>query len=284
MKGRRIALLIPVLIAVAVPVGMLVLPARSLPEQPPAQATLAVASSEPPRTPGNPDPPADSAPRLPAECWLQVTLELPAPMDYYDFTALVFATGTVAVEEHVEHANIDHFAIGPLKPGKKGVLLYSARGYLGPVAAMVEMAEKGDTPLTLRPGNPTTIEGTVVDASGKGVPGLEVEFTVEVPLGQRLLAEGATHYGVFSGGGATSSRFRRSESYGFSVSPTETGFRLSQSKSTGEEGRFSMRWYSSSTPVVLRIRKGTRAIKEESFLPSASPLRVVIPGVEDPSK
>ena len=269
--------------AVAVPVGMATLPSR--PTAPAPDPILLRRRPAPPPSPVLPDPgpaaspdPAPSAPpKRPATAWIKVQLDFPQAPGGYQFTAVVLAANA-EVDASFEEANVDRFTLGPVPPGRKTVLLFSRGGEFAPVAAATEVADRGEATVVLRPALPIPIEGVVVDANGTGVPGIDVEFSVLLPVGGPPEADPDRVYHGLGGGGARSGgRFRRSSRHRFSVLWGSKGITVIQSRDTDEDGKFQLNVYGAGEPVRLTLRAGPTGIKEESILPARSPFRLLIP-------
>jgi hypothetical protein len=156
------------------------------------------------------------------------------------------------------------------------------------LGAVVTLQDDQVTELVLRPLRSVLLEGVVVDASGQGVFGIDLEFSVVVPLGKALPANESRVHGFAGGtgrgGGSGRSRYRGSSS-GYSGFLEEDRVDLTESVSTDSNGRFQLRLYTGSSAVALRLKRGEELIKEESVLPSQSPLRLIVPVLpESPKK
>lgn len=232
-------------------------------------------------------PPSAEEPETPAPTgWLRVTLENPTGLERFKFSAVVF-DDRGSTEKRLSDSTLQQFDIGPLKPGRKAVVLFAPEGDLVPVGSLATIPEQGDATLRLEVRAAEVLRGVVVDASGKGVEGVEVGFSVVFPLPGWEVQNPKRYGGVMGGrttltaGGAR----RMDESSGYSLMLSEEGFRLRQHLTTGTEGRFSMKVYGPAA-VQLSLRLDTKLLKEESVLPSMSPVRLVIPqqGAEEPKK
>jgi hypothetical protein len=282
MTGRRIALLLPLLMAIAVPVGVATLWFRPSTLPAPAAPPVNRPKVAPPPAPAGSTPEAPEPEPVPstkpeATSWIRLRLEPSEPVEHRDFMALVFkADGRTEV--HEEYTNVDRFDLGPLTPGRKGVLVFSPWGEMAPVSGYAELQEREDVEMVLKPAKSFPVQGVVVNALGEGIPGVDLEFSVFLPFERPLLPSGSTSSGGFAGGGSRGVVGRGTSSYSFGTFVEARGIRLFQSRKSEENGRFSLPLYSKDTAVVLGLRKGTQLLKEEPILPSMSPLRLIVPG------
>lgn len=230
-------------------------------------------------------PKTDPEPNVvPATAWIRVTLENPTLLDSSESMAVVYDAGG-KIEQHLNEGT-PQFDLGPLKPGKKAVLLFSTHGGWAPATAVVTVPERGDVALSLPLRESVPFSGVVVDASGKGVAGVELEFSLELPLTESVVVERDTTYGLggtMGMGGGRGGSGGLGHSYSIGLSPK--GFHVSHSGYSDRDGGFTLRLYG-DTAVQLTLRKGRKVLKQESVIPSLSPVRLVVPEAppEEPKK
>lgn len=203
-------------------------------------------------------------------------LALPASVDRYSYRIYVFhPTGT---ETNEAYEGVDRFEIDRLTPGRKAVVLISPKGELGTTSGMVTIFEGRETEIQLAPPMPSFVEGQVLDSSGKELSALLVTWTEPLPL-QELYGANPPRNAVRSGsmGGSTKKPGERNPpSRYFLLDPV--GGTLTRGVPTDEHGRFRLSLTSNQSSVRVRVMLDLdKVLHEVSILPSAGPIRVVVP-------
>ncbi|HZE97696.1 MAG TPA: hypothetical protein VE981_11765 [Planctomycetota bacterium] len=287
MSGRKIALILPVLMTVVfiAIVGWHSEPAPALPEgdvefsaaDPPSSA------GKPPETSTSESPVEAVAPSSPRSGWLRITLDLDGLKESGSFRASAIDREG-SVEESVSHTDLNQFDLGPLSPGLKAVLLYSPGGLWSPMTATATIIGGADTSIVLRISKPVYVEGRVVDARGTAVDDVLVESRQMIPFPDGFVPVLNEHR-TGGGGGARTAGSRRLRSvYSYSYTVDANGVTLTQGFGADREGRFRVPAKPGSAPLVLRVRRGAEILREEAVLPSAADLRIVIPGAAEAPK
>lgn len=225
------------------------------------------------------------APELPARPPGRIVgkVLIPSTVEHYSYRLYVYTSKGPEARDSLE--GVDRFAFDGLTPGQKAVVLISSSGDLGSVVSPVTVLEGQETEVVLSPPAPTFLEGQVVDATGAEVPYLLIAYKEALPLKDVFGANASptmTSTGEF-GGTTETYKGRHLPTRSFSIDPW-TGS-LSRRVPTDKHGRFRLSLSSSPAALSVQILLGPGTLlKEESVIPSAGPLRLILPAGVDGEK
>lgn len=195
--------------------------------------------------------------------------------------AIYAFTADGKLEGGKQFTNSDRFELD-LTPGRKAVLFYPLLENLSFPYQVIELPEKGDVEVLLRPRVPFLLNGRVVDANGAGVGGVTVVAHETIPLPQELYMAGKpaeaavlekTSDPVVS---PTAPAVEDIVSTYVRVDPLSG--RLSRGVTTDAKGHFNLPVTSATDPVPLTVQRSrSEVLKEETVLPGAGPVRVIVP-------
>jgi hypothetical protein len=186
------------------------------------------------------------------------------------------------VEGPKTFTNTDQFELPGLTPGRKAILFYPLLENLTFPYQIVEVPAGGTVEVALRPRVPYLLSGRVVDANGAGVGGVMVIAQETLQLPNELY--------VRERPAEAASVEKTSEPVVSPVTPAPEDIvstyvridplagRFSRGVMTDAKGHFALPVTSPTDPVPLTISRGaTSVLKEETVLPSAAGLRIVVP-------
>jgi len=256
-------------------------PAAASPQQPPSDASCLVDEvATRGKTPPLP-PPATAVASTSSR--LRGRLQLPwqeRKKSSYAYAIYAF-TADGKVEGGKQFTNTDRFEL-ELGPGRKAVMFYPLLENLSFPFQVVEVPERGEVEVLLRPRVPYLLSGRVVDANGAGVGGVTVVAHETIALPQELYLQGrpaeaavvekSSDPVVSPAGPAVE------DIVSTYVRIDPLAGRLSRGVTTDAKGHFNLPVTSASDPVPLTVQRGkVEVLKEETVLPGAAPLRIVVP-------
>jgi hypothetical protein len=196
--------------------------------------------------------------------------------------AIYAFTAEGKIEGPRNFTNTDQFELTGLSPGRKAILFYPLMENLTFPYQVVDVPAKGTIEVSLRPRVPYLLSGRVVDANGAGVGGVMViaQETTQIP------------YELYQSGRPAEAMIVEKTSEPV-ISPTAPAIedivstyvridplagRLSRGVTTDAKGHFHLPVTSATDPVPLTISRGTSTVlKEETVLPGAAAVRIVVP-------
>jgi len=228
-------------------------------------------------------PPAAAAEPAPAGV-LRGRLQLPwqeRKKSFYSYAIYAF-TVDGRLEGPKTFTNTDRFELSGLTPGRKAIVFYGLMENLTFPFQIVDLPEKGDVDVVLRPRIPYLLQGRVVDANGAGVGGVYVIAHETMTLPQELYIQGlpAQAAGVE----------KTSEPVVSPAAPLPEDIvstyvridplagRIERGVTTDARGQFHLPVTSPTDPVSVSVeRSRSDVLKRETVLPGAAAVRIVVP-------
>jgi hypothetical protein len=196
--------------------------------------------------------------------------------------AIYAFTADGRIEGPKNFTNTDQFELPGLSPGRKAILFYPLLENLTFPYQIVEVPPGGTVEVALRPKVPYLLSGRVVDANGAGVGGVMVIAQETILLPSELYQQGRPAQAEVVE--------RTSEPVVNPAAPPLEDIvstyvridplagRLSRGVTTDAKGQFALPVTSPTDPVPLTIRRGASdVLKEETVLPGAAAVRIIVP-------
>lgn len=201
-------------------------------------------------------------------------------------TSYAYAVYAFCADGRVEgprnFTNSDRFDVGGLSPGRKAVLFYPLMENLTFPYQVVDVPAGGEVEVALRPRIPFLLGGRVVDANGAGVGGVMVivHEAIQLPNDLYLTARPATAAIVekVSEAAVNPAGPALEDIFNTYVKIDPLAGRLSRGVTTDTKGVFRLAVTSPTDAVPVSVaRSPSEILKEETVLPGAAELRIVIP-------
>jgi hypothetical protein len=199
----------------------------------------------------------------------------------YAYAIYAFTTDG-KIEGPKTFANTDQFELPGLTAGRKAILFYPLLENLSFPYQVVEVPSAGTVEVTLRPRVPFLLSGRVVDANGAAVGGVMVVAQETLPLPSELYQQGrpaeAAVVEKTSEPVVNPAAPPVEEIVSTYVRIDPLSGHLARGVTTDARGHFSLPVSSPTDPVPLVLRRGpSDVLKEETVLPSAGGIRIVVP-------
>lgn len=241
---------------------------------PPPSPFLAPLKSEvPDPAPARPAPQTLETPPVlqpaPEAGRLVVTLEFEGPSP----SGTLVVLGPEGMREDsqiVNGASSREFAFDPRTPGIRTVLFVPVR-HARPASGTVELSGNGEAGLTLRLEAAAKLEGIVLDALRRPLPGASISATIDAAFPP--LAGPDPDFPHFGGG-----RYASGRSHSYSISPRGS---LTLSTRTLEDGRFVLDGLS---PDALNVVVSHEKTRLETAAVPGTPATFLLPVVPTPAK
>lgn len=194
----------------------------------------------------------------------------------YSYSIYLFAPDG-KVEGPLTFVNTDRFELPSVSPGRRAVLFCPVFENLTVASQVIVVPEQGDLDVTLKPQLTFLLAGRIVDANGAGVGGSYVTIHEPLTLSTELYLQGKP------ASAATVERTMQSAPGVQDVAPTTILIDplkgvLTRIVRADSRGHFALPLASPTDPVSLSLgRSRTESLKEETVLPGAGGVRIVVP-------